>query len=72
MYDESSEQKFPFKNPSYLAKKKEQKQVKSSKQNKTIRNLCLNEMTQFPERLNCNNNLPPHFHAIQFCVRSPS
>jgi hypothetical protein len=50
--DIETSNKFPFKNQKWLQKKKEQKASKSSKQNKNLKQICMNEM-QSTQRLNC-------------------
>jgi len=48
--------KAPFKNPEWLKKKKEHKAAKNLKQNKSLKQICTNEMTN-NKRINCNNLL---------------
>jgi len=45
--------KVPFKNPEWIRKKKEHKAAKNLKQNKTLKQICTNEMTN-NKRINCN------------------
>ena len=48
--------KVPFKSVSWLQKKKEHKAIKNAKQNKSLKQICTNEMAN-STRLNCNSYL---------------
>lgn len=53
--DIESSNKFTFKSQKWIQKKKEQKAAKSSKQNKSLKQICTNEM-QNSQRINCTSH----------------
>lgn len=54
--ESSSVAKAPFKSAEWLQKKKEHKAVKHSKQNKSLKQICSNELTN-SQRINCKYKL---------------
>lgn len=64
--ESSSVAKAPFKSAAWLQKKKEHKAAKHSKQNKNLKQICTNELTNNSQRINCINHINSYFGLTTF------
>lgn len=69
--ENSGSAKAPFKSTEWLQKKKQQKAFKNLKQNKTLKQICVNEMTNL-QRINCIFHFIPHSYLTDLHLDAPA